>query len=213
MSEFQTSPGFRDLLPPDSARFRRFVDAFEAIVTPAGYGYVVPPLLEDLGVFKRVGEATDLVTKEMYDFVDKGGRHVTLRPEQTASICRAFVQHRPPTPWKVWFAGPNFRYEKPQPGRFRQFDQVDVEVLGSDDPLLDAEVIALGWQFFERLGLRQVTLLLNSLGEPSDRARYVEALHAHFAANVDALSEQSRETLAAKPVARPRLRSVPKTHR
>jgi histidyl-tRNA synthetase len=200
VSEFQTSPGFRDLLPPDSARFRRFVDAFEAIVTPAGYGYVVPPLLEDLGVFKRVGEATDLVTKEMYDFIDKGGRHVTLRPEQTASICRAFVQHRPPTPWKVWFAGPNFRYEKPQRGRFRQFDQVDVEVLGSDDPLLDAEVIALGWQFFERLGLRQVTLLLNSLGEPSDRARYVEALHTHFGANVDALSEQSRETLQRNPL-------------
>ena len=87
------------------------------------------------GVFQRVGDATDIVTKEMYDFVDKGGRHVALRPELTASVCRAFVEHRPPTPWKVWYAGPNFRYESPQRGRYRQFDQVGIEVLGADDPL------------------------------------------------------------------------------
>jgi histidyl-tRNA synthetase len=200
VTEFHTSPGFRDLLPPDSARFRRFVDEFDAVVTPAGFGYVVPPLLEDLGVFKRVGEATEIVTKEMYDFVDKGGRHIALRPEQTASICRAFVEHRPPTPWKAWLAGPNFRYERPQRGRYRQFDQVDIEVLGSDDPLLDAEVIALGWRFFERLGLRRVTLLLNSLGEPADRVRYIEALRAHFTAHGDALSAESRETLRRNPL-------------
>ena len=110
-------------------------------------------------MFDRLGDATDVVTKEMYDFVDQGDRHVALRPEQTASVCRAFVQHRPPTPWKVWYAGPNFRYEKPQRGRYRQFDQVGVEVLGADDPYLDVEVIALGWEFYRRLGLRQVTLL------------------------------------------------------
>ena len=143
---FQTSPGMRDILPPESARWRRFVDVFADVVEPAGYGLIIPPMLEDLGVFQRVGEATDVVTKEMYDFVDKGGRHVALRPEQTASVCRAFVQHRPPTPWKAWYAGPNFRYEKPQRGRYRQFDQVGVEVLGVDDPYLDVEVIALGWR-------------------------------------------------------------------
>ena len=136
----------------------------------------------------------------MYDFVDKGGRHVALRPELTASICRAFVQHRPPLPWKVWCAGPQFRYEKPQRGRFRQFDQVDVEVLGVDDPHLDVEVIALGWRFFEALGLRQVTLLLNSLGEPADRARYVDALRRHFDADRDELSAESRETLERNPL-------------
>ena len=200
MPEFQTSPGMRDILPPESARWRRFVQAFADVVEGAGYGQVIPPLMEDLAVFHRVGDATDIVTKEMYDFVDKGGRHVALRPEQTASVCRAFVQHRPQTPWKVFYAGSNFRYEKPQRGRYRQFDQVGVEVLGADDPYLDVEVIALGWEFYRRLGLRQVTLLLNSLGEPDDRARYVAALRAYFTQHVADLSEGSRTTLERNPL-------------
>src|SRR3954463_13814029 len=195
MPEFQTSPGMRDILPPESARWRQFVTVFASVVEAAGYGQVISPLLEDLGVFQRIGDATDVVSKEMYDFVDKGGRHVALRPELTASVCRAFVQHRPLVPWKVWYAGSQFRYEKPQRGRYRQFDQVGIEVLGVDDPYLDAEVIALGWRFFAALGLGRVTLLLNSLGEPSDRARYVAALREHFAAHRDALSPESRATL------------------
>jgi histidyl-tRNA synthetase len=198
--EFQTSPGMRDILPPDSARWRRFVGVFSEVVEPAGYGQVIPPLLEDAGVFSRIGGATDVVTKEMYDFVDKGDRHVALRPEQTASVCRAFVQHRPLTPWKTWYAGPNFRYEKPQRGRYRQFDQVGIEVLGADDPYLDVEVIALGWEFFARLGLREVTLLVNSLGEPGDRARYVDALREHLATHADELSEESRITAEKNPL-------------
>ncbi len=153
------------------------------------------PLLEDLGVFQRIGDATDIVSKEMYDFVDKGGRHVALRPELTASICRAFVQHRPATPWKVWSAGSQFRYERPQRGRYRQFDQVDIEVLGSNDPHVDVEIIALGWEFFRALGLKQVTLLVNSLGEPEDRARYVEALRVYFEKNIRSLSPESAATL------------------
>ena len=164
-------------------------------------------------MFQRVGEATDVVSKEMYEFTDLGGRHVALRPEQTASVCRAFVQHRPTTPWKAWYAGPNFRYEKPQRGRYRQFDQVGVEVLGVDDPYLDVEVIALGWRFFEALGLRQVTLLLNSLGEPADRARYVEALRAHFEADLDALTAESREHARAQPAAGPRLQAPARRRR
>ncbi len=200
MPEFQTSPGMRDILPPESARWRRFVQVFAEVVGGAGYGQVIPPLMEDLAVFHRVGDATDIVTKEMYDFVDKGGRHVALRPEQTASVCRAFVQHRPQVPWKVFYAGSNFRYEKPQRGRYRQFDQVGVEVLGADDPYLDVEVIALGWEFYRRLGLRQVTLLLNSLGEPDDRAHYVAALRAYFEAHVADLSEGSRHTLERNPL-------------
>lgn len=200
MPTFQTSPGMRDILPPESARWRAFVAAFEQVVGAAGYGQVMTPLLEDLGVFHRVGEATDIVTKEMYDFLDKGNRHIALRPEFTASICRAFAEHNPPSPWKVWAAGSNFRYEKPQRGRYRQFDQVDLEVLGVNDPWVDVEVVALGWQFFERLGLRQVTLVLNSLGEPDDRARYVTALADHFGANRDALSKESVETLARNPL-------------
>lgn len=198
--EFQTSPGMRDILPPESARWRRFVEVFAQVAESAGYGQVISPLLEDLGVFQRIGDATDVVSKEMYDFVDKGGRHIALRPELTASVCRAYVQHRPLAPWKVWYTGSMFRYEKPQRGRYRQFDQVGIEVLGADDPFLDVEVIALGWEFYAALGLRQVNLLLNSLGEPADRARYVEALKAHFEANVGDLSPESQVTLQKNPL-------------
>jgi len=190
----------RDILPPDSGRWRRFVGTFSDAVTAAGYGQIIPPLLEDIGVFHRVGEATDVVTKEMYDFVDKGDRHIALRPEQTASVCRAFVQHSPATPWKVWYAGPNFRYERPQRGRFRQFDQVGIEVLGVEDPYVDIEVIALAWNFFAKLGLQQVTLHLNSLGEPSDRERYMQALKDYFNNNLEHLSQATQATLTKNPL-------------
>jgi histidyl-tRNA synthetase len=190
----------RDILPPESGRWRRFTDVFADVVERAGYGQLMTPLLEDLGVFTRIGDATDVVTKEMYDFVDKGDRHIALRPEMTASVCRAFAEHRPTTPWKVFYSGSNFRYEKPQRGRYRQFDQVGVEVLGADDPHLDVEVIALAWEFYARLGLRQVTLMVNSLGEPDDRSRYVEALRGHFVAAGDGLSEQSQATLERNPL-------------
>jgi histidyl-tRNA synthetase len=118
----------------------------------------------------------------------------------TASVCRAFAEHRPTVPWKVFYSGSNFRYEKPQRGRYRQFDQVGIEVLGADDPYVDVEVIALAWEFYQRLGLRQVKLIVNSLGEPDDRARYVEALHDYFVAAGDRLSEQSRATLERNPL-------------
>ncbi len=132
--QFQTSPGMFDVLPPESARRRRFVEVFAEVVEAAGYGQLITPLLEDAGVFAGIGEATDVVQKEMYRFTDNGGRDVALRPEFTASIGRAFVEHRPVTPWKVWPAGTNFRYERPQRGRYRQFDQTDIEVIGTDDP-------------------------------------------------------------------------------
>ena len=190
----------RDILPPESARWRRFDQVFADVVEAAGYGRLITPLLEDLGVFTRIGDATEIVTKEMYDFVDKGERHIALRPEMTASVCRAFAEHRPTLPWKVYYSGSNFRYEKPQRGRYRQFDQVGVEVLGSDDSHLDVEVIALAWEFYARLGLQQVRLIVNSLGEPDDRARYVDTLREYFTAAGDALSEQSRATLERNPL-------------
>jgi histidyl-tRNA synthetase len=197
---FATSPGTRDILAPDAARWRHFQQVFADVVESAGFAHIIPPMFEDLGVFLRVGETTEIVTKEMYDFEDKGGRRVALRPEQTASVCRAFVEHRPVVPWKVWYAGPNFRYEKPQQGRYRQFDQVGIEVLGVDDPQLDAEVIALAVEFYRRLGLQGVSLSLNSLGDSGDRDRYAAALRTHFQANVDALSEESRVTLERNPL-------------
>jgi histidyl-tRNA synthetase len=197
---FQAPIGTRDLLPPESARLRAFVACFAEVAERAGYGLVVPPLFEELGVFLRIGEATEIVTKEMYDFHDKGGRHLALRPEMTAGVVRAFVEHRPPLPWKVWYAGANFRYEKAQKGRYRQFDQVGVEVLGAEDPYVDVEVIALAWRFYEALGLGQVTLLLNSLGDAGDRARYVDALRRHFTEHLGDLSPESRQTLERNPL-------------
>lgn len=200
MPAFQTTPGTRDILPPDAARWRAFVDVFASVVERAGYEQVILPMFEDLGVFQRLGDATDVVTKEMYDFVDKGGRHVALRPEQTAGVCRAFVQHHPNVPWKVWYAGPNFRYEKAQQGRYRQFDQVGIEVLGVDDPLLDVEVISLAHSFYRDLGMRNVELHVNSLGDTGDRARYVEALAAYFHSHEVELSQESRTSLARNPL-------------
>lgn len=190
----------RDILPPESDRWRRFVGVFADTVSAAGYGQVIAPLLEDIGVFQRMGEATDVVSKEMYDFIDKGERHIALRPEQTASVCRAFVQHRPATPWKVWYAGPNFRYEKPQRGRYRQFEQVGIEVLGAEDPYLDVEVIALGWDFLQTIGLRNVALHLNSLGESDERQKFVVALEKFFRGCIDELSEESKITLDRNPL-------------
>ena len=197
---FQTSPGMRDILPPEAGRFEQLVAVFAEIVESAGYGRLNTPLIEDYGVFVRIGDATDVVSKEMYDFTDHGDRHVALRPEVTASACRAFAQHRPTPPWKVFYSGPNFRHEKAQRGRYRQFEQVGVEVLGVDDPLLDVEVIALAWEFYAALGLRQVDLIVNSLGEPADRARYVAALKEYFTAAGDALSAASRATLVTNPL-------------
>jgi histidyl-tRNA synthetase len=157
-------------------------------------------MFEDLGVFLRLGDATDVVTKEMYDFEDKGGRRVALRPEHTAGICRSFAQHRPTTPWKVWYSGSNFRYEKAQAGRYRQFDQVGIEVLGSTDALLDVEVISLGWGFFQELGMSSVKLMVNSLGDLADRERYINALREYFLSKSEALSAESKATLERNPL-------------
>jgi histidyl-tRNA synthetase len=179
---FQTPPGTFDVLPPESAVYTRLVALFARRVTRAGYGLVISPMFEEIGVFQRVGESTDVVRKEMYDFHDKGGRHIALRPEGTASVVRAWVQHRPPVPWKVWYVGPSFRYEHAQAGRYRQHHQLGVEVLGSEDPLLDTEVIALLAGFFADVGLGKVTLKLNSLGDEVCRPAYRAELEAFLAA-------------------------------
>lgn len=190
----------RDVLWPESARRRELVERFVVAARGAGYHEIVPPLLEDLGVFLRVGDTTDVVTKEMYEFTDRDGTRVALRPELTAGVVRAFVQHKPPTPWKVFYSGANFRHERPQKGRYRSFDQVGIEALGSDDADLDVEVIALAWRFFSEIGLARVQLVLNSLGEHEDRRRYTEAIRAHLEAHSAGLSESAVETLARNPL-------------
>ena len=198
---FQALPGTRDLLPPVTDRWRALVAAYAQQAARAGYGEVIPPMFEDLGVFLRIGESTDVVTKEMYDFEDKGGRRIALRPEFTAALMRVFVEKPPPTlPWKVWSWGPVFRYEKPQANRYRQFMQLDAECVGSADPDVDVEIITLAADFFASLGLRRTTLKLNSLGDDVSRPRYLDALRAYFRANAADLSAQSRETLDVNPL-------------
>ncbi|MDQ4090182.1 MAG: histidine--tRNA ligase [Actinomycetota bacterium] len=181
MVEFRAPVGTRDVLAPESARWEQLVALFAGQVERAGYGLVLSPMFEEVGVFERVGEGTDVVRKEMYDFEDKGGRRVALRPEGTASVVRAYVQHRPTPPFKAWYAAPNFRYERPQAGRYRQHHQLGVEALGTDDADLDVEVGALAWSICAAVGLSRVTLLLNSLGDDVCRPAYLEALRAFLA--------------------------------
>ncbi len=197
---YQAPTGTRDILPPESARWQALIAAFAGITGRAGYGLVQGPAFEDLGVFQKVGASTDVVRKEMYDFEDKGGRHLVLRPEGTAGVVRAYVQHRPTTPWKVWYAAPNFRYERPQAGRYRQHHQVGVEALGTDDPDLDVEVISLAADLYAAVGLRRVDLALNSLGDATCRPAYREALSAHLAARAGDLCDEHRERWAENPL-------------
>ncbi len=199
-AKFQAPKGTHDVLPPESARWERLLATYAQVVERAGYGLVQSPLFEDLGVFQRETEGADAVRKEMYDFTDKGGQHVALRPEGTASIVRAFVQHSPLLPWKVWYATPAFRYERAQAGRYRQHHQVGLEMLGSADPDVDVEVISLGWEFLGALGLRQVELLLNTMGTPSDRMAYVEVLRAWLADRREDLAEEDRDKVDTHPM-------------
>jgi histidyl-tRNA synthetase len=195
---FSAPIGTRDVLAPESARWAELASRFYQQFAAAGYGLVLTPLFEDLGVFLRVGESTDVVTKEMYDFEDKGGRRLALRPENTASVVRAYVEHRPTTPWKAIYLGAQFRYEKPQAGRLRQFHQVGAEILGTMDPGADVEVIALLDRFYRSLGLTNVRLNLNSLGDSAERGGYLAALTSYFEAQP--LGEQSRVTLTRNPL-------------
>src|SRR5437773_3507941 len=157
-------------------------------------------MFEELGVFQRVGESTDVVRKEMYDFEDKGGRRIALRPEGTASVVRAFVQHHPPTPFKAWYVAPNFRYERPQAGRYRQHHQLGVEALGSDDPDLDVEVIALAARLYGDVGLSQVRLLLNSVGDGVCRPGYLDALRSFLSERRDQLCDEHKDRIDENPL-------------
>ncbi len=200
MPEFRAPVGTHDVLAPESFRWQRLAALFAARARRAGYGLVVSPLFEEAAVFARVGEATEVVRKEMYTFADKGGRHLALRPEGTASVVRAFVQHRPPVPFKAWYAAPSFRYERPQAGRYRQHHQLGVEALGTDDPDLDVEVVELAWSVVRALGLHNVTLLLNSLGDGQCRPGYLQALQAFLAARAEKLCDEHRERIDENPL-------------
>jgi histidyl-tRNA synthetase len=193
--------GTHDYLWPESSRWEALVAAFAGRARRAGFGLAITPVFEDARLFRRgIGGESEVVNKEMYDFTDRSGRPLALRPEGTAPVVRAFVQHHPPVPWKAWYVTPAFRYEEPQAGRYRQHHQLGVEVLGTEDPDLDVEVIALAAGFYEDLGLRQVDLAVNSMGCAEDRPRYVAALRTYLADHAAELCDEHREKFAANPL-------------
>lgn len=199
---FQAPRGIPDYYPPASADFRRVRDTLTDAARRAGYGHIELPVFEDTALFARgVGESTDVVSKEMYTFADRGDRSVTLRPEGTAGVMRAVIQHgldRGQLPVKLSYAGPFFRYEKPQTGRYRQLQQVGVEAIGVDDPALDAEVIAVADEGYRRLGLSGFRLEITSLGDDESRPRYREALQ-QFLFGLD-LDEPTRQRAQLNPL-------------
>jgi histidyl-tRNA synthetase len=179
-SSFTAPKGVPDYVPPGSAEFVAVRDALVRSARLAGYGHIELPIFEDTGLFARgVGESTDVVSKEMYTFTDRSDRSVTLRPEGTAGVMRAVIEHgldRGQLPVKLYYTGPFFRYERPQAGRYRQFQQVGVEAIGVDDPALDAEVIAVADSGFRSLGLEGFRLEITSLGDDTCRPQYRELL-------------------------------------
>jgi histidyl-tRNA synthetase len=182
--QFRVSRGTFDLLPPRGEAALAVRDALSAPVRRAGYGYIETPIFEDTELFVRgVGESTDVVTKEMYSFSSRGGDELTLRPEGTAPVLRAVIEHglhRKGLPIKLWYAGSYFRHERPQKGRYRHFSQVGAEVIGTDDPAADAETIVLAMDAYTALGLTGVRLLINSLGSDESRPAYRSALQAYL---------------------------------
>ncbi len=202
MAEFAGPKGIPDYYPPTSRSFVAVRDILLAAATRAGYAPIELPLFEDTALFARgVGESTDVVSKEMYTFADRGGRSVTLRPEGTAGVIRAVIEHgldRGQLPVKLVYAGPFFRYERPQAGRYRQLQQVGIEAVGSEDPALDAEVISVADDGYRAIGLRDYSLDLTSLGDSTCRPAYREALQDYLAA-LD-LDEATRERARINPL-------------
>jgi histidyl-tRNA synthetase len=199
---FQAPKGTFDWLPPRSERVLAVREALVAPVRRAGYGYIETPTFEDTALFVRgVGESTDVVSKEMYTFTDKGGRSITLRPEGTAPVVRAVLQHglhNGQLPVKLWYSGSQFRYERAQKGRYRHFSQVGAEALGAEDPALDAELVLLAADGFAALGLTGVRLLLNTLGCKECRPAYRAALQ-EFLRVLD-LDEPTRARIEINPL-------------
>lgn len=204
MSNLQPVRGTRDILPEEMRRHRVVVDAARAVAARYGYHEMVTPVFEFTEVFKRtLGETSDVVTKEMYTFSISDGEQVTLRPEATAGVARALISGglSQSLPLKVFYTGPMFRHERPQKGRYRQFHQIDVELLGVAEPQADVEIIALGADILSTLGLGEhTTLELNTLGDPESRKAYRAALVDYFSDHRDRLSADSQDRLVRNPL-------------
>ncbi|WP_159583550.1 histidine--tRNA ligase [Streptococcus halichoeri] len=204
--KLQKPKGTQDILPADSAKWQYVEQVARETFKKYHYGEIRTPMFEHYEVISRsVGDTTDIVSKEMYDFADKGGRHITLRPEGTAPVVRSYVENKlfapeVQKPLKLYYIEPMFRYERPQAGRLRQFHQVGVECFGSANPTTDVETIAMAYDFFEALGIDHLKLAINSLGNPQSRAAYRQALIDYLTPLRDQLSKDSQRRLEENPL-------------
>ncbi|WP_314677021.1 histidine--tRNA ligase [uncultured Streptococcus sp.] len=204
--KLQKPKGTQDILPADSAKWQYVENVARETFKKYNYGEIRTPMFEHYEVISRsVGDTTDIVTKEMYDFHDKGDRHITLRPEGTAPVVRSYVENKlfapeVQKPVKVYYIGSMFRYERPQAGRLREFHQLGVECFGSKNPATDVETIAMAYQLFNRLGIKEVTLHLNSLGNTESRLAYRQALIDYLTPMRESLSKDSQRRLDENPL-------------
>ena len=202
--KFKAPRGTFDVLPEQQPVRRRIGEVARRRLEAAGYGRMDTPIFEETDLFARgVGESTDIVQKQMFTFTDQGDRSLTLRPEATASVCRAYLEHgmqQLAQPVKLWTEGPFFRHERPQAGRYRQFTQINAEAIGSDSPLVDAELILLASDVITELGVEGVRLRLGSLGSPERRAAYLDELRAYLRSHEGELSDEVRGRIDANPL-------------
>lgn len=203
---YQRPKGTNDILPGESEKWQTIEQTARKLFDQYQFHEIRTPIFEHIEVISRsVGDTTDIVTKEMYDFHDKGNRHITLRPEGTAPIVRSFVENKlfgpeHQKPYKVYYMGPMFRYERPQKGRLRQFHQIGVEVFGSDNPATDVETMAMALQFFRELGIKDLRLVINSLGDQETRTAYRQALIDYLTPFKEQLSADSNRRLLENPL-------------
>ena len=204
MARLQAPPGTLDAKAAGARRRAQVIETGRELLESAGYAPIETPVFEATEVFSRtVGDSTDIVQKQMFTFEDQGGRSLTLRPEGTAPVARAYIEggmHKDPQPVKLWYVGPFFRQERPQRGRYRQFTQVGAEAIGSEDPSLDAEVIILLHEYLQRIGARGVRLKLSSLGNPDTRREYLDELREYLHAHEDDLSDEVRGRIDINPL-------------
>jgi histidyl-tRNA synthetase len=200
---FQTARGTQDILPAEQPYWRYIEKAIAEISRLYGYQRIDTPIFEDTGLFKRAGEYTDIVQKEMYTFTDRGDNSLTLRPEGTPAVCRAYVQHgmqNLPQPVKLYYISPTFRYDRPQAGRYRQHYQFGCEAIGDDDPALDAEVIDMAWRFYKSIGLAKISLQINSIGCKVCRPQYLESLKSYYRQYEGSLCADCKNRLEKNPL-------------
>lgn len=202
---FKVPRGTQDILPSETWKWQKVEQIIQDVCEIYRYQEIRTPMFEQTELFQRtVGDTTDIVQKEMYTFTDRGNRSMTLRPEGTASVVRSFVEHKmfgyPDQPVKLYYSGPMFRYERQQAGRYRQFVQFGVEAIGSNDPAIDAEVISLAMDVYKRVGLSELKLVINSLGDTECRKAHKEALITHFSSHIDGFCSDCQSRLDKNPL-------------